>query len=187
MAVFGLVALMGAAWGAGPSGSMGAGLAGLSPLSGNASASAASLIPTDPKLRKVHAAPKSGEVRDLEIKELGNFNYDPKVGGNIPADVLALSGLKVRLRGIMAPLVQSDPKKVTDFLLVPSLMNCCFGQPPQIQHTIDCVTADHQPMPYYADQAVIEGTLQVREKKEDGFVTSIFEVTVTDIKPGPKL
>jgi len=43
--------------------------------------------------RKKHAAPKTGEDRELEIKELGNFEYDADKGGNIPADVKALSGM----------------------------------------------------------------------------------------------
>ena len=39
------------------------------------------------KARTPHAAPKPGEVLEMEIKELGNFKFDADRGGNIPADV----------------------------------------------------------------------------------------------------
>jgi hypothetical protein len=80
--------------------------------------------------RKKHVPPKPGEVYVTTIRELGNFEYDPDKGGNIPEDVKKLSGGKVRLQGFMIPLDQAD--NITRFSLVPSLFACCFGQPPQI-------------------------------------------------------
>ena len=70
----------------------------------------------------------------MAIKDLGNFDYDEDKGGNIPADVKALSGATIRLHGFMIPMDQAE--NITQFALVPSLFACCFGQPPQIQHTI---------------------------------------------------
>jgi hypothetical protein len=114
----------------------------------------------------------------MEIKELGNFEYDPEKGG-LPGDVKALSGLKVSLRGYMAPLEQGE--KISEFLLVPSLTNCCYGQPPQMQHTITCATANGLTVPYYTDVVSVEGTLKVEEKKDEGFIISIFQLTVTKV------
>ena len=79
-------------------------------------------------------APRHGEVLELAIKDLGNFEYDQEHGGNIPADVKGLNGAKIRLHGFMIPMDQAE--NITQFALVPSLFACCFGQPPQIQHTI---------------------------------------------------
>ena len=84
--------------------------------------------------RKPHEAPKAGETRDMAIKDLGNFDYDPDQNTPIPDDVKALNGMTVRLHGYMIPLDQAE--NISKFALVPSLFNCCVGQPPQMQHTI---------------------------------------------------
>ena len=134
--------------------------------------------------RKPHAAPKAGETRELQIKELGNFDYDADKGGNIPKDVQALSGMNIRLRGFMIPIDQAE--NITQFALVPSLFACCFGQPPQIQHTIVCKAPAGKAISYYPDELLVEGKLKVEEKKDDGFIVSIFEVDVTSVKPAAK-
>ena len=134
--------------------------------------------------RKKHAAPKPGEVRELEIKELGNFEYDADKGGNIPADVKALSGMKIKLRGFMIPMDQTE--SITQFALVPSLFACCYGQPPQVQHTIVCATPKGKSVSYYPDEISVEGTLKVSEKRDEGFIISVFEMDVNSVKPAVK-
>lgn len=124
--------------------------------------------------RKPHAPPVPGQVQVMTIKELGNFEYDPDRGGNIPADVRRLSGSKVRLTGFMVPSKQAG--RITSFALVPSLTSCCFGQPPQVQHTIVCVCPGGKSVDYNAEQITVEGTLTVSEKRDDGYVTRIFQL-----------
>jgi hypothetical protein len=143
--------------------------------------------PTPPSLsegRKPHPAPVPGQVLEMPIKDLGNFDYDPEKGGNIPPDVLALNGAKIRLNGYMIPMDQAE--SITKFALVPSLFSCCFGQPPQIQHTIVVTVPAGKAVSYYPDEISVEGTLTVQEKKEDGFIVSIFEVATTSVKPAAK-
>ena len=120
----------------------------------------------------------------MQIKELGNFDYDADKGGNIPKDVQALSGMRIRLHGFMIPIDQAE--SITQFALVPSLFACCFGQPPQIQHTIVCKAPAGKAISYYPDELLVEGKLKVEEKKDDGFIVSIFEVDVTSVKPAAK-
>jgi hypothetical protein len=135
-----------------------------------------------PEERKVHPAPKEGETLVFDsIKDLGNFEYDADKGGGIPADVKALSGHPVKLHGFMIPMDQAE--NITTFALVPSLFGCCFGQPPQVQHTVVVHTPKGKAVSYFPDEIVVEGKLKVDEKKEDGFIVSIFEVTVTSVKP----
>jgi hypothetical protein len=134
--------------------------------------------------RKPHPAPKAGETLEMDIKDLGNFDYDADKGGNIPADVLALSGHKIRLHGFMIPMDQAA--NITQFALVPSLFSCCFGQPPQIQHTIVCNTPKGKAVSYYPDEINIEGELKVSEKKDEGFIVSIFEIQISSVKPAAK-
>src|SRR5882672_1137716 len=137
-----------------------------------------------PEKRKPHVQPKDGQVLELAIKDLGNFEYDAEKGGNLPEDVKALNGAKVRTHGFMIPLDQAD--NITEFALVPSLFACCFGQPPQVQHTMVVHTPKGKAVGYFPDEIVIEGTLVVNEKKEDGLVVSVFEVNCLSVKPMAK-
>ena len=139
--------------------------------------------PTDEQ-RRPHAAPKPGQALDLLIKDLGNFDYDQEKGGNIPEDVKRLSGHTVRLRGFMIPMDQAD--NITKFALVPDLFACCFGQPPQIQHMVVANCPEGKAVAYSPDEIIVEGKLNVEEKKDEGYIISIFEVTVSSVKAAPR-
>ena len=134
--------------------------------------------------RKPHKKPKAGAVYSLLIQELGNFEYDQEKGGNIPKDVEALSGTAVKLTGFMIPLDQAD--KIRQFVLVPDLFACCFGQPPQVQHSIIVSCPEGKAVSYFPDEIHVEGKLTVQEKKDDGFIVSIFEINCTSVKPAAK-
>jgi hypothetical protein len=141
-------------------------------------------VPLLAENRKAHPTPKPGEIFSTEIKDLGNFEYDPEKGGGIPKDVLALSGAKFRTHGFMIPMDQAE--NISEFALVPSLFACCFGQPPQIQHTIIVHCPKGKGVSFYPDEIVVEGTLKVEEKKDDGFIVSVFEIDCTSVKPAAK-
>ncbi len=138
----------------------------------------------DPSQRKPIAAPNPGEVLEISIKDLGNFTYDADKGGNIPEDVKKLSGSKLRVRGFMIPMDQAD--NVTSFAMVPDLFACCFGQPPQVQHTVVATCPPGKSVGYFPDELVVEGTLKVEEKSEDGFIVSVFQLDVASVKPAAK-
>ncbi len=137
-----------------------------------------------PEKRKPHPAPKAGETVALTIKDLGNFECDADKGGNIPADVKALGGATIRLNGFMIPMDQAT--SISQFALVPSLFACCYGQPPQIQHTIIVNCPKGKAVSYFPDEINVEGKLKVEEKKEDGFIISIFEIECSSVKPVAK-
>jgi hypothetical protein len=133
--------------------------------------------------RVTHAAPVPGKTLDLAIKELGNFDYDAEKGGKIPDDVKRLSGSKVRLRGFMMPIDQLD--KITKFALVPSLFGCCYGAPPQIQHVIIVTCPSGTQADLTSDEVIVEGTLNVQERKDDGYVVSLFDLAAASLKAAP--
>ena len=144
--------------------------------------------PTDPsmimdlRLRQPHTAPKPGHILEMQIKQLGNFTYDPLATGGIPADVKALSGCTLRTHGYMMPMDQVE--NITEFAFVPSLFGCCYGQPPQVQHTIIVHTPPGKSVAKYTSQElIVEGTLKVAETKDDDFVVSIFEMSASSIRP----
>lgn len=131
--------------------------------------------------RTPHPAPVAGQTYTVALQKLGNFPFDAEKGGNIPADVRALSGSTVKLNGYMIPIDQSE--KITKFVLVPSLFACCFGQPPSLQHTVMVSTPTGKAVSYFAEQIDVTGKLTVQERKEDGFILSIFELDATSIRP----
>lgn len=141
-------------------------------------------IKTSPEERQVHKRPEDGESLEVSMKLLGNFEYDIEKGGNIPQDVRKLSGSKIKTTGFMIPIDQAD--KITQFALVPSLFACCFGQPPQVQHTILVKAPKGKAVAYYPDELVIEGILKVEETKEEGIVVNVFELECTSVKPAAK-
>lgn len=132
--------------------------------------------------RKPIPAPKAGEVMVFEnVRDIGNFEYDAEHGGTIPEDVKRLSGTPIRVRGFMIPMDQAET--ITTFALVPSLFACCFGQPPQIQHTVVVKTPKGKAVSYFPDEIIVEGKLTVEEKKEEGFIVSVFELSASSVKP----
>jgi hypothetical protein len=159
-------------------------LAKLSKVTPSTAASVAASPPPTGEQRKAHPAPKDGQVLEMTIKDLGNFDYDQEKGGNIPEDVKRLAGQPVRLRGFMIPMDQAD--NITKFALVPDLFACCFGQPPQIQHMIVANCPEGKAVGYSPDEIVVEGKLNVEEKKDDGYIISIFEVSVSSVKAAPR-
>jgi len=139
--------------------------------------------PAQPQ-RQPHQPPGPGQTLVMSIKELGNFEYDPDKGGGIPADVTKLTGSNIRLRGFMMPMDQAE--HVTRFALVPSLFSCCYGQPPQVQHTIVVECAKGKEVTFSPDEVVVEGMLKVQETKDDGYVVSIFELAPTSVQVAAK-
>lgn len=131
--------------------------------------------------RVPHHKPAAGQVYELPLQKLGNFAYDADKGEGIPDDVKALDGSIVKLEGFMIPTESAD--KITKFVLVPDLFACCFGQPPQLQHTVVVVCPEGKAVSYFPDRISVQGTLKVGEKREEGYVLSIFEVGASSIRP----
>jgi len=141
-------------------------------------------IAVDGGPRHIHPAPVAGETVEMPIKELGNFDYDATVGGNIPADVLRMDGCHFKTTGYMIPLDQAE--SISEFALVPSLFACCFGQPPQIQHTIVVHCPKSKAVSYFPDELIVEGTLHVKEVKDGGFIVSIYQMDATSVRAAPQ-
>jgi hypothetical protein len=156
---------------------------GAPPASADASTAAAD-PPNSASTRQPHGPPLPGEVRRMTIKQLGNFKYDPANGANLPADVSRLNGMTVRVTGYMIPMDQSS--QITRFMLVPGLWTCCYGQPPEVQHTISVECPPGQSVNYISKPVVVEGKLSVGETKEDGYVVNLFRMSCDSLQPAPR-
>jgi hypothetical protein len=139
--------------------------------------------PTTKPARKPHPPMKPGEVRQLDIRELGNFDFDPDGTDAIPDDVVRLNGARLRLTGFM--VLMDDAQRVSQFTLVPSLGSCCFGQPPTLQHTVTVQCSPGKSVQFTTLPLVVEGTLRVAVTKEEGYVVNLFTLTGATAKRAP--
>jgi hypothetical protein len=130
-----------------------------------------------PGVRQPHPVPKPGEVRQLTIKQLGNFDYENDK--KIPHDVTGLSGVNIRLSGFM--MITNESDHIHQFALVPNLFSCCYGQPPSVQHVVMVTCPKDQPIEFTDELINVEGNLTVKEMKEDGYVTSLFQVVAKKV------
>jgi hypothetical protein len=135
--------------------------------------------------RTPHVRPAEGQVLELSLQQLGNFRFDPDKGVELPSDVVELNESTVRLRGYMLPTIEAGDK-ISEFVLVADLFACCFGQPPQVQHTVTVRTPAGKSVSYYQDEIIVTGKLKVGVEMEDGFVTSVFHLDPTSVKPAPQ-
>ncbi|MGN6505806.1 MAG: DUF3299 domain-containing protein [Tepidisphaeraceae bacterium] len=153
-----------------------------------AAAGATSLAPaTQPGMpdsnaatRQKHVRPADGQLLKITLHELGNFDYDENNDKSIPDDVRKLSGCKVSIPGVMLPLDQAG--KVSRFMLVNDMMSCCYGTAPKLQHVIYVQLPKDKWIEATSERIQVEGTLQVKVRREDGYVLSIFEVEPTSVK-----
>jgi len=95
-----------------------------------------------------------------------------------------MDGCHFRTSGYMIPLDQAE--SISEFALVPSLFACCFGQPPQIQHTIIVHCPKSKAVSYFPDELTVEGTLHVKEDRDGGFIVSIFQLDATSVRAAPQ-
>ena len=89
--------------------------------------------------------------------------------------------MTVRMSGYMIPMDQSA--QVTRFMLVPGLFTCCYGQPPEVQHTISVECQPGRSVGYISKPVVVEGKLSVGEIKEDSYVVNLFRVVCESVQP----
>lgn len=99
--------------------------------------------------------------------------YDFKEGMTMPQNVRAFDKQKVAINGYMIPLTEEE--RPTEFLLVSTLWDCCYGQPPKINHGI-VVTMKGKGAPYSDFPILVSGTLTVGEDKEDGEIISVYQM-----------
>jgi hypothetical protein len=113
---------------------------------------------------------------------LGGFEYSE--GMKLPDAVTKLNGKKVALAGYMMTL--DEVENIREFLIVESLWSCCFGVPPNVNQVILIKIEGRRGTEYSSLPVMIAGTLDVGEKIEDGFVTSVYRLKVDspqNVKP----
>ena len=127
---------------------------------------AASLYAADPTYKK------------LEFDTLKSWTY---VEGKtpIPGFIKALDGKNIEMVGFMMPL--TEVKNITQFLLVPSLWGCCYGQPPAVNHIVVVKMPPGQTSKFYDDVIRVRGKFNASETKQDGYLVSLYTLTADRI------
>ena len=97
----------------------------------------------------------------------------------IPDFIKKLDGKNIEMIGFMMPL--SEVKNITQFLLVPSLWGCCYGQPPAVNHIVVVKMPPGQTTKFFNDVIRIRGKFNVGETKQDGYLVSLYVLTVERI------
>ncbi|KAF0245727.1 MAG: hypothetical protein FD180_1334 [Planctomycetota bacterium] len=94
----------------------------------------------------------------------------------IPENLRALNGKQVCVVGYMLPTVW-DEDRITEFLLMRNIPQCCFGIAPQVNEWIvvtmeeDTGSPEHKLTP-----TGVEGVLEVGELEVDGWVQSVYRM-----------
>ena len=110
----------------------------------------------------------------LTFEVLKNWTY-VEGKSEFPKFIKALDGKPVEMLGYMMPLTEID--HIKEFLLVPSLWGCCYGQPPAVNHIIAVKMPAGQTAKFYSGPIRINGRFHVGETKQDGYVVSLYVLT----------
>ena len=101
----------------------------------------------------------------------------------IPADVRALDGKPVSLKGFMLP-IQLEGAQTTDFLLLKNQMLCCYGTTPRITEWVN-VRMGGKGVKVVLDQPLaVCGTFHVGELRENGDLVGIYRLDGEMVRPG---
>lgn len=107
------------------------------------------------------------EVVEVTLAKL--MNYEWKQGMRVPKEIRELDGKKVRISGLMA---LGTLEGVSEFELVSDACGC--GQS-KMNHFV-MVDLGDDTTGYDPDELVVEGTFEVGEEVEDGFVVSLYRL-----------
>lgn len=124
-------------------------------------------------------ADEDPRYQKLEFDTLKSWTY---VEGKtpIPGFIKALDNKEVEMVGFMMPL--TEVKNITQFLLVPSLWGCCYGQPPAVNHIVVVKMPPGQTTKFFDDVIRVRGKFNVGETKQDGYLVSLYTLTVEKIE-----
>ena len=125
---------------------------------------------------------------DLTFQNLSYFPYEIIDGGTgaskaqieaamkrdqIPASVHAYDGKKVVVTGYLLPL-QLDNGLAKKFVLMKDTNTCCFGGTPKMNDYVVCQMTGKGVEAVQDIPVQLIGTIHVQEKREDGYVVSLF-------------
>lgn len=116
--------------------------------------------------------PDPGEVVEVSILKLRNARYRP--GQPLPDWVQELDGKRVSIWGHMAI---GTLEGLSKFELVPESCECGRSK---VNHFVDVTLTEGQTR-FIPGRITLVGTFYASEKEEDGFVTSLYRLSTTEL------
>jgi hypothetical protein len=129
-----------------------------------------------------------GGYKDVELKALGFFNFDPYEGAlrDVPARYRALDGQKVRLTGLVVPRDEAN-EEITEFTLQYSTVSCCVGNSlPLVQEKVYARAVLGRSLHMTrASYYHVFGTLHVTIKRApgNGLVEQVYQLDAESMTP----
>lgn len=122
---------------------------------------------------------KKGKYTRLSFDTLGNWTF---IEGQtpVPEEVKKFNEQDVELSGFMMPLTQSE--KITEFLMIQALWNCCYGKSPAVNHVVMVKMKGGQSVKYYPEPIRVRGKFNVGETKQDGYLVSLYRLDADEIQ-----
>lgn len=158
-------------------------------IEGNASANTAPVSNLPP-------LPEDSPYKEVAFRSISSFPYevewetdgeepDPAAFlKRVPREVRNLSGAKVAVEGFMIPTMVNEDNKVTEFLLLPDQMSCCYGKNPEAN---GWVVVTSEGIDILMDQIVrVTGSMVVEERWDEEFFVGLYHLSCDDVT-GPAL
>ena len=140
---------------------------------------------------------ENSEFERLAFRDMSNFPYDinwdrdgkefdfTSYAKRVPKRVRDNTGASVAVEGFMLPTVVDENNKVTEFLLLPDQMSCCFGKSPEANGWV--VVSATNGVEVLMDQIIrATGTLIVEERWDEEFFVGLYHLDCKEIT-GPSL
>ena len=154
-------------------------------------------IVLEPVVSNLPPLPKGSGYAPLSFASMSKFAYEvdwekdgikfdlSAFARRVPITVRQMDGLAAAVEGFMIPTVVNEDNKVTEFLLLPDQMSCCFGKAPEANGWV-VVTAP-KGVEIMMDRIIrVTGTMAVEEKWDEEFFVGLYHMTCDKIT-GPAL
>ena len=123
--------------------------------------------------------------KHVDLQKMSSFAFDQRNGtiDDVPEAWRKLDGQKVILDGEIAP-GKAAAGRVDKFELVWSVGDCCMTATPQIQHFVQCSTADGETTKVYRQPVRVRGTLRVDVRRDESKnIVGVYWLDVEDVTP----
>ena len=150
----------------------------------------------EPQNSQLPPLPKDSPYKEVSFRALSSFPYDVEWATDgkepdpsaflkrVPPEVRKLSGAKVAVEGFMIPTMVNEENKVTEFLLLPDQMSCCYGKNPAAN---GWVVVNAKGIDIMMDKIIrVTGSMFVEERWDEEFFEGLYHLTCEKVT-GPAL
>ena len=115
----------------------------------------------------------------LSFDLLKSWTYSEAKKTPIPETITKFDGKRVEIIAYMMPLTEID--KAKEFLLVPYLWGCCYGEPPAVNHMVIARMPAGKTAKFDSDEIKVRGVFHSGEIRQDGDLVGLYRIDVEEI------